>query len=157
MAAACSEYIIVRTTIYGYNYQPKMSLAEWVVNGLVKGQELKMFTDVFFNPILVNDLALVLNSAICKGLKGIFNIDSEGRISKYDFGVKVAAAFGLDAAKIIPVSVGEHSFKADRPRNMVSDVSKIKEYMDIPTVDGGIRRFRQLYVEKYHELLRKGV
>lgn len=153
---ACDDHVIVRTTIYGYNYQEKSSLAEWVVHNLEKGNEIKMFTDVFFNPILVNDLASVLDSAVSQGLRGVFNIDSEGRVSKFDFGVRLAAAFGLDASKIIPVSVEDSALKAPRPKNMVSDVSLVKEYVDIPTVDEGISRFKDLYAEGYHELLRKG-
>ena len=153
----CPDNMIVRTTIYGYNHVDKESLGEWALNSLMNGKSIGMFTDVFFNAILVNDLAAALDVSIEKGLRGVFNIDSKGSISKYEFGVKIAEAFGLNRELIKPTSVVDFDFKAKRPNNMVSDVSRILEYVDLPTVEEGILHFRDLYRGNYRERLKKGV
>ncbi|GAJ11079.1 unnamed protein product, partial [marine sediment metagenome] len=56
LPAAC----IVRTVIYGWNYQNKFSLAEWIIHKLSHREKLRAFKDVLFSPILVNDLAEIL-------------------------------------------------------------------------------------------------
>ncbi|MFH1664875.1 MAG: SDR family oxidoreductase [Candidatus Omnitrophota bacterium] len=157
VSGACEDYLIIRTTIYGYNYQDKLSLGEWVLYNLGNGKPIKMFDDVFFNPILVNDLASAIYVLIEKDLSGVFNVDSRGSISKYGFGVKIAERFDLDPGLISPVSVSDHDFTAKRPRNMVSDVSRILEYADVPTIAQGIEHFRDLYMQEYPQRLKRGV
>ena len=152
----CNDHLIIRTTIYGYNHRDKLSLGEWVLDNLLKKKNIGMFTDVIFNPILVNDLAAALDAMVEKDLKGVFNVDSSGALSKYDFGVKLADAFGMDRGLIAPIRIEDFKFRAKRPRNMVSDVSLVRRYVEVPTVEEGILRFRDLYRQKYHERLKKG-
>ena len=59
--AVCPEALIIRTNIFGWNAQPKTSLAEWFINNLKQGNPCKGFVDVFFNPLLVNHLCVIIN------------------------------------------------------------------------------------------------
>src|SRR5262249_10037439 len=66
--------VVARVNVYGWNAQNKLSLAEWILDQLTKGKSVPGFTDVFFTPILVNDLADVLFAALDRGLSGIYHI-----------------------------------------------------------------------------------
>ena len=56
VAAACPDALIVRTNFYGWGSPLKASFSDWILAALRRGSSLSMFTDVFFTPVLVNDL-----------------------------------------------------------------------------------------------------
>jgi dTDP-4-dehydrorhamnose reductase len=58
--AANSEAIVARVNLFGWSLSGKRSLAEWFFNNLSSGNSMLGFTDVFFCPLLANDLAKML-------------------------------------------------------------------------------------------------
>ena len=60
--------LVFRTNIYGINIQKKQSFGEWIYNALKEDKTLHMFTDIYFSPILVNDLADLIYRACEKQL-----------------------------------------------------------------------------------------
>ena len=49
--AASPDHLVVRTTLFGWNAQPKKSLAEWVLGRLDAGERVPGFTDAVFAPL----------------------------------------------------------------------------------------------------------
>jgi dTDP-4-dehydrorhamnose reductase len=145
--------LVLRTNFYGYNLQPKMSLGEWILDGLRSGKQLNMFTDVRFSPILVNDLADVTQTAADKGLTGLFNAGGSEGISKYDFAIKIRETFDIQTGIIAPCSVRDFPFEARRSTDMAMDSSKLEKAAGVkmPAVLDGIRRFKRLEDVKYKE------
>jgi len=87
--ALCPEALIIRTNIFGWNSQPKSSLAEWFINNLMQGIPCKGFVDVYFNPLLVNHLWVIIKSLLKSDLWGVFHVGSDQCISKFEFGVRL--------------------------------------------------------------------
>jgi dTDP-4-dehydrorhamnose reductase len=143
--------LIVRVNIYGWNVQPKLSLAEWFLKRLKDEKEVPGFTDVIFCPTLVNDLSEVLLRMLDRGLSGLFHVSGSERISKYEFGRCVAAIFGLDPGKMVPSRIVEAKLKARRSLDISLNTTKISQTMgvEMPSVEAGLRRFRALYDEGY--------
>jgi len=83
--AVCPEALIIRTNIFGWNALPKSSLAEWFLNNLMQGIPCKGFDDVYFNPLLVNHLWVIINNLIKSDLRGVFHMGSDQCISKFEF------------------------------------------------------------------------
>ncbi len=54
--AAFPEAAVLRVNIFGWNAQPKFSLAEWFLDHLEQGKACRGFTDVTVTPTLVNAL-----------------------------------------------------------------------------------------------------
>jgi dTDP-4-dehydrorhamnose reductase len=143
----CKNSLILRTNIYGRNIQNKCSFGEWIVESLRRGEELNMFTDIFFSPILVNELTEIIDACIEKNVSGLYHACGTGKISKYDFGMAVKEVFGIQSG-VIHATVSEiMEFKARRSKNMGMDNGKLRNElgMDISTPMESIMRFKSIY------------
>ena len=151
------EALIVRTTIYGWNFQPKHSLAEWILSELEAGRSINGFDDVLLSPILVNDLSEALLIAMDRDLKGLYNIGGSEACSKYVFAVHLAEVFGLDSALIRCSRIRDVSFRAPRPYNTSMNMDKINRILNtLPNVITGLHRFKELRDSGYVTALRRG-
>ena len=92
------DAVIARVNLFGWSLGGKRSLAEWFINMLSAGHEISGFTDVYFCPLLANDLGRLLLAMLAKRLRGLYHVVSQDCSSKYDFGVKLAHLFGYDAS-----------------------------------------------------------
>ena len=141
-----ADHLIIRTAIYGWNLQDKLSLAEWVLQRLEAGETLPGFQDVFFSPILVNDLSDFIFQMMSREMKGLYQVSGSESLSKYDFAVKLAKVFDLDTNLVQSAVLEDVALKAPRPKNLSLRTDKIRHALGIrmPNVDEGLRRFRLL-------------
>ncbi len=131
-----SNYVIVRTNIFGWNLIQGVSFLEWIFGNLSKNIPIFMFTDVTFSPISVYSLSFLIERLINNDFIGKLHIGTDSFINKYDFGVKVADIFGFDKALISPVSIDTSQFRAKRPKNTTLNVSKAKDLLgNLPEID----------------------
>jgi len=147
---------VTRVNIYGWNAQDKDSLAEWVLRRLEDGLQVPGFTDVFFTPILVNDLVPVLFSMLKQELVGVYHVAGSEKISKFEFARRVATVFGFDPARVTPCQVKDMNLRAARPLDVSLNTQKIRIALgrSMPDVDSGLRKFRQLRDRQYPEQLK---
>ena len=150
------ENLVIRTNIYGWNFQNKYSLAEWVLDRLEAGQKVPGFYDVLFSPILVNDLSRIILDMIDLDLKGIYHVAGSEPCSKYDFAREIARAFSLDTSLVHAISIDDFAFLAQRPRNTSLRVHKVHEALGrkIPTIQSGLLKFKALRMAGYVEELK---
>ncbi|MEE0686825.1 MAG: SDR family oxidoreductase [Lachnospiraceae bacterium] len=139
--------LTLRTNIYGVNIQNKKSFGEWIVSSLQENQELNMFTDIMFSPILVNELAEIIDICICNDIEGLYHACGTGSISKYEFGMLVKEIFGINTGKIHKTTSDTMEFIAKRSKNMGMSNKKLRERLNIniSTPEESIRRFKELY------------
>jgi len=148
--------MLVRVNIYGWNAQNKESLAEWALRRLEEGRDVPGFTDVFFTPILVNDLVPVLFAMLQQELTGLYHVVGSERISKFEFARRVAAAFGFDPARVTPCQVRDMNLRAARPLDVSLNAEKIRIALrrSMPDVDSGLSEFRELRSRQYPQQLK---
>jgi dTDP-4-dehydrorhamnose reductase len=148
--------MLVRVNIYGWNAQNKESLAEWALRRLEEGRDVPGFTDVFFTPILVNDLVPVLFAMLQQELTGLYHVVGSERISKFEFARRVAAAFGFDPARVTPRQVRDMNLRAARPLDVSLNAEKIGIALrrSMPDVDSGLSEFRELRSRQYPQQLK---
>lgn len=151
-----SSPLIVRVTIYGWNAQPKQSFGEWVLDEIAAGKQVRGFADVYFCPVLANDVAEVLLTMLDRGLSGIYHVVGSERISKYEFAKRVAMTFNLGTDRVTPMSITEARLRAPRPVDPSLNTEKIRTALGrpMPDVDTGLRRFRALHESGYHNQLK---
>ena len=115
------------------------------------------FTDVYFCPLLANDLAHLLILMLEKNLSGVYHVVSRECLSKYDFGLRVAQRFGLDASLITPASVEKGGLKAVRSPNLTLHTDKLAHALGIqtPDVNSGLERFHAQFQQGYAERIRR--
>lgn len=154
-----SESLILRVNIYGWNAQNKCSLAEWILGELSSGRQVPGFTDVWFCPMLVNDLAKVIFATMQRGLRGIYHVVGSERISKYDFARKVAEMFEFDSRRVVPSQLTEAHLRARRSPDMSLNTDKIVRALgrQMPNVDSGLLRFRHLRDDGYPQRVKSYV
>lgn len=153
---AVPSALIVRTNIYGWNFQEKRSLAEWMLSRLESGQLLYGFTDIIFSPMLVNHLAEVLLEMMGRGISGLYHVAGGASCSKYDFARYIADVFGLDASLVVPSVMQEAGLKAPRGKNLSLDTAKITRELgrSLPDVHTGLQRFKFLRDSGYVQELK---
>lgn len=135
--------LVIRPNIFGWNIQPKNSLAEWILDELQQGNQINGFEDARFSSIYTFELARILKSAINKNIAGTFNCGARDSCSKFDFAVKLAQLFGFDKSLIKPISIDHHHFKAKRGKKLSFSVEKIERELDIklPSIDFSLEQF----------------
>jgi dTDP-4-dehydrorhamnose reductase len=155
--AVYPEALIIRTNIFGWNAQPKSSLAEWFINNLMQGIPCKGFVDVVFNPLLVNHLWVIIKSLLKSDLWGVFHVGSDQCISKFEFGIRLAESFDLNKELISAVEIETGSLRAPRPKNTCLDCSKIRKVVNIELLDieSNISFFHELEQSGYVEEIRR--
>jgi len=148
--------LIARVNFYGFSLTGKRSLAEFFLYNLAAGSSIKGFTDVHFCPLLVQHLGEILNRMIEASFSGIYHVVSPEEISKYDFGVQIARAFGLNEKLISPSSITDSHLKAQRAPNLTLRIDKLIHDLGItpPSQSQGIQRFSSLYKQDYPQKLK---
>ena len=115
---ACPEALIVRTNFYGWGPSYRSSFSDTIINALRSGKEINLFQDVFYTPLLAEKVALNTHELINAKVSGIFNVVGDERISKYEFGLKVARRFKLNFDLIRPVLLGDKPELVQRPNDL---------------------------------------
>jgi dTDP-4-dehydrorhamnose reductase len=89
-------------------------------------------------------------------LSGLYHVVSSESLSKYDFGVRLAHRFNLDASLINPTSVSNSGLKAARSPNLSLRTDKLSAVLgaSLPRVSTGLDKFYTLYQQGYPQLLR---
>lgn len=105
-------------------YGPASSTAECFLQGFLRtlaaGQPLQLFVDEFRSPAYVEDVTAGLLLAL--GRPGdLLHLGGPERINRYDFGLAMAAIFGLDKTLILPSYQRQVVMPARRPPDVSSD------------------------------------
>lgn len=143
-ALACPGALVLRTNIFGWRPGRADSFAEWVLEALRAQSPLTMFTDVSYTPVATSLLARMVEKCVEARLPGLHHAGGAQSLSKYDFALRVAAAYGLSTDCIEPISVDDKPLAARRPRNMALDSSRLARALGIalPDVDASIEAWK---------------
>lgn len=140
---ATKSHLIVRTNFYGWSSGAKGTFAEWLYNALRNGDPITLFDDFWFTPIYVPDLVERILALLSGGHTGVFHVVGGERVSKYDFGVRLAVAAGLSTSQVSRGSIVSAPFKARRPHDMSLCSEKAASVLGLssPGCDLGLVRF----------------
>ena len=92
---SCKDALIVRTNFFGWGVEYRQSFSDFIINKLRSDETVDLFSDVFFTPILAEELSKKTHQLVDANLSGVFNIVGSERLSKYEFGIKLANCFDL--------------------------------------------------------------
>jgi len=120
------QALILRTNFFGWGHAQRQSFSDWIIYGLRSGTRMTLFDDVHFTPILADSLALAAHRLIAKSVSGIVNLVGDERISKYQFALRLAKAFGLPEKLIERGKLVQLSLSAPRPLDMSLDNGKAR-------------------------------
>ena len=146
--------LALRVNIIGWTQEGRASFAEWMLGGMIDNTTLNLFYDVYFSPLHVDKLSLIVGRIIKDPIYGLYHCVSSDSISKYDFGVQMAKVFRLSVSNINRVSVESMNFQAERPKNMALDSGKLADKFkcSIPSALDSIKLMKRQY-DKNNNLL----
>jgi dTDP-4-dehydrorhamnose reductase len=148
--------IIARVNFFGWSLSGTRSLSEFFFNNLSTFQPCNGFTDVYFCPLFVGDLAETLVRMLDQGLSGLYHVVGPEALSKYAFGIRIARQFGFDVDLIRPLSVESAGLKVKRSHNLRLSVHKLSTDLGavIPDLSTGIAKFYEQYQQGYPQKMR---
>jgi dTDP-4-dehydrorhamnose reductase len=131
-----SKALIIRTNFYGWGTSYRKSFSDYIIENLKENKKIFLFEDVYYTPIFVDVLIQVIHELLDKNAVGVFNVVSDDRISKFDFGILLAKEFELDESLIIKSSINSITNLVRRPSDMSLSNQKVKKILgrDVGTV-----------------------
>lgn len=139
--------LIIRTNFFGKSTTTKQSFSDFIINKLQSNQRIYLFTDVYYTPIFIEDLSNSVLELINRNKNGIYNIVSDERISKYEFGIIIAEVFEFSKKLIVKDKLSKRIDLVRRPLDMSLSNKKIKEEieMNFDSIKNQIKRLKKLY------------
>jgi len=117
--------IVLRTNFYGWGTSYRSSFSDIIIQTLRAGKKITLFNDVFYTPILIEVMAQTIHELINAKAHGIFHVVGDQRISKYEFGLKLAKEFNLDINLIMPGNIADNPSLVQRPHDMSLSNKKV--------------------------------
>lgn len=145
------NYYILRTNIYGFNLPIKKSLFEWGYSELKNGNVINGFSNMFFNPMYVGQLAKIIQKIVESDIEyGIYNVASNEKISKYDFLLKIIEGFDFLNDNLNSIEFNQNDIVAPRALNTTLDNSKIRiAFKDFDfSIDSGFSMLKNDFYNK---------
>jgi len=140
----CKDSLIIRTNFFGWGPKYRQSFSDYILSNLRNDVSINLFSDVYFTPILIEELSDRVHQLLDSNSSGVFNIVGSERLSKFEFGVKLALYFNLDQGLINPVSINEIPSLVNRPKDMsLSNAKFCKKFnCSITNLDDQIQTFK---------------
>jgi dTDP-4-dehydrorhamnose reductase len=145
------QALVVRTNFYGWGTSYRRSFSDFIIESLRGDKELTLFKDVFYTPILIEEVAFAVHELVDGHAQGIFNVASDDRISKYEFGLMLAEEFGLETSNIYGGLLANHNSEVKRPLDMSLSNKKICNLLGRKL--GGVKE----QIAKLHQQERNGL
>ena len=123
--------LVIRTNFFGNGPSYRKSFSDLILNSLKLNIKISLFDDVYYTPIVVNELVRIINILIQMNKSGIFNVVSNERITKYNFGVMIARKFNLPEELILKSKLKEREDLKRRPMDMSLSNLKIKTKLNM--------------------------
>jgi dTDP-4-dehydrorhamnose reductase len=137
------EWLIIRPfLLYGWpNAANRSNWGSMIVNSLKAGKSVQLVNDVVWQPTYAYDCASAIWNLLLYSYES-YNVASNDSVTLYDFGLKIAEIFGLDADLLEPVASDYFPMIARRPRDTSYDLSKINGMKIKFNLLSGLERFR---------------
>ncbi len=138
---------ILRTNFFGFS-NSKKTLNDWLLNSINNNNEVNLFNDIQFNPVLMDTLYDCIEHIINNFENGVFNFGSKNGLTKADFCINLLKKMNINYNKFKLVSVDQSSLFAYRPKGMMMNTKKFSNNFKfkIPELNEEINK----YSKKYH-------
>ena len=131
-----SDYAIMRPILmYGWNHPvTRPNTVTWIYEKLQRGEVVEMVDDVTENPLYNLQCGDALWAMVGKRSTGIFHVAGKDHCNRYEFALKVAKTFELDAALIKRVDSSRFPDIAKRPPNTTLSVKRMEKELNVRAV-----------------------
>jgi dTDP-4-dehydrorhamnose reductase len=152
---AAVPFAIARTMVlYGHSRNKRPEFVGWLINKLKNRESVRIVTDQIGNATLNDEFAIALWQLTRHSFRGIVNVAGREIMSRYDFSLRIAGVFGLDASLITPITTADLHQKAPRPLRSGLIVDKAVNELDLllSDMDGGLKKYKLLMENERRDL-----
>ncbi len=122
-----SNALVIRPALfYGKSLNGRGSFTEIMFEKLQQGEEVKLFTDEYRTPVLVNDLSRAVWELAFHEYRGILHLGGSQRLSRYEMGRLLCEMYRFSPDLLIPTLSRETRFVAPRPLDVSLDISRAR-------------------------------
>lgn len=138
------EALVIRTNFFGWGPAYKASFSDKILKYLESEKASNLFDDVYYTPIYVKTLSEKIYLLLDKNASGIFNVCSNERITKYQFGLMIADTFGYSKKLVNPTSIDDVPHLTARPKDMSLSNHKLCAFLgtSIPSLEQQIQALK---------------
>ena len=116
--------------VCGRGFGPRASASEAIARALRRGELVTLYTDEWRTPLDADSFARAVERAIERPcVSGIMNLAGPERVSRFDFGLRIAAVLGLSPGGVRPGVRGDHN-GVPRPRDVSLDITRARRDLD---------------------------
>ncbi len=127
---ATGSSLILRTTGVFDQLPGSKNFMTQLVQSLREGKEARVASDQMGNPVWALDLAIGTLKLLDLDKSGVYHIAGDAFLFRTDWARQIAASFGIEAPKIIPVETSVLGQKAKRPLKGGLVMDKLKRELD---------------------------
>ena len=138
-----NPHLIVRTNFFGWSSGRKKTFGEWLIQSLREKQPIRLFTDFYFTPLYAGLMVDRLERLLKKDAQGVVHLGGRDRVSKYEFGKKLARMSGLSFCSVKDAQMDSVASLAPRPKDISlnSDRSEALLGTQAPTLEKSLQLF----------------
>ena len=119
-----NDALIIRTNFVGKTQREnRLSLTDWFLKNIKEKRKITLYNDIYFNPLEINYLAVLILKIMNKKVTGTFNLGSRQGISKANLLMKIGKNLKLNTKKCKISKMKASKKKAKRPKNMIMNWS----------------------------------
>jgi dTDP-4-dehydrorhamnose reductase len=121
-------FLVVRVAlVYGLAGGRHGKFSDRMVAWLKEGQSVDLWRDQYRTAVEVSDAAALLCDLLDADAGGILHLGGPERVSRYDMGLGLASALGLETSLCRSTSIEADPRFAGQPRDTSFDVSRLRE------------------------------
>jgi len=114
-----SSHAVVRVALlYGESPSQSKGFLGWMKRTFAEQKPVPLFEDEFRTPIHVRDAARVAIQVARSQASGVWHCGGPERLSRVQFGITVARAYGFDQGLILPTTRLSHTAPPPRPEDV---------------------------------------
>ena len=108
--AAWPQAAVARVAlVHGRGHGPRATSSESVLRALAAGQKATLYTDEYRTPVDPESVADAVARILERKGAGLYHLGGLERVSRFELGRRVARAFGLSEAGLVPGTQAAHS------------------------------------------------
>ncbi len=136
--------LIIRTNFFGKCLGEKRSFSDWILNSIKNKLCVRLYDDIFFNPVNAYRLISYTNKLVEKECHGTYNISTDQLLTKYEFGLRLCKHLGL-SPEFITRDANTNNNKVRRPKCMGLSNNKLKDELGLntETIDDHIKDLKK--------------
>ncbi|MFQ6617523.1 MAG: SDR family oxidoreductase [Fidelibacterota bacterium] len=131
----CKDYIILRSAlVYGkrrFKFQAKISFSDWIVDSIIRSEEIPIFMDQYRTPIGLSNLCRAVEELLHIEFTGVLHVAGAERVDRYTFARELLNMLNLPIDHLNPIKMENFQADAKRPRDLSFDITLARDIFTI--------------------------